>query len=201
MPAPRTRRHRLFQNIIDTSDFDNYLNRNRGLFFGGTAWWRNRVMEGAAEEINKELRVLFDRSTHTWSARSKPDVRTRIRISSAGGVTSVDSEAEAIGDVFRFVSEGTRPHIIAPRRAKALRFQKGYLAKTTPNQLRSKAGGPFGDTVFSRLVRHPGTAPRNIIKTVSGIIGRLVPGIFSKHIDRAIRAVKFERIRGRQIRR
>lgn len=38
-----------------------------------------------------------------------------------------------------FVLKGTRPHLIRPRRAKALRFDVG------------------GTTVFAKLVRHPGT--------------------------------------------
>jgi hypothetical protein len=38
-----------------------------------------------------------------------------------------------------FVLKGTRPHLIRPRRAKALRFEVD------------------GTTVFAKLVRHPGT--------------------------------------------
>lgn len=40
------------------------------------------------------------------------------------------------------VNDGTRPHIIRPRRARALRF--------TVN----------GRVVFARVVNHPGTKPR-----------------------------------------
>jgi hypothetical protein len=39
----------------------------------------------------------------------------------------------------RLVLDGTRPHLIRPRRARALRFTVG------------------GDVVFAKLVRHPGT--------------------------------------------
>lgn len=45
----------------------------------------------------------------------------------------------------RFVLDGTRPHIIRPRRAKALRFQMG------------------GRTVFAKYVRHPGTRANNFL--------------------------------------
>lgn len=40
------------------------------------------------------------------------------------------------------VNGGTRPHIIRPRRAKALRFKVG------------------GRTVYAKVVRHPGTRAR-----------------------------------------
>ncbi|MGW1989572.1 hypothetical protein [Embleya sp. NPDC001921] len=42
-----------------------------------------------------------------------------------------------------FVLDGTRPHIIRPRRAKALRFVVD------------------GEVVYSAIVRHPGTRPNN----------------------------------------
>lgn len=45
----------------------------------------------------------------------------------------------------RFVLDGTRPHLIRPRRARALRFEVG------------------GRVVFSKLVRHPGTRPNNFL--------------------------------------
>jgi hypothetical protein len=46
----------------------------------------------------------------------------------------------------RFVLDGTRPHLIRPRRAKALRFEVD------------------GSVVFSRLVRHPGTRPNPFLQ-------------------------------------
>lgn len=45
----------------------------------------------------------------------------------------------------RFVVEGTRPHIVKPRRAKALRFEVG------------------GQVVFAAYARHPGTRPNNFL--------------------------------------
>ncbi|MGW2766255.1 hypothetical protein [Streptomyces sp. NPDC001275] len=46
----------------------------------------------------------------------------------------------------RYVIEGTRPHIIRPRRAKALRFEVG------------------GHVVFSAYARHPGTRPNPFLQ-------------------------------------
>ncbi|MFF1834244.1 hypothetical protein ACFVXE_08565 [Streptomyces sp. NPDC058231] len=46
----------------------------------------------------------------------------------------------------RLVLDGTRPHIIRPRRAKALRFEVG------------------GRVVYAAYVRHPGTKPNNFLK-------------------------------------
>ena len=45
-----------------------------------------------------------------------------------------------------FVELGTRPHMIYPRRAQALRFEVR------------------GKTVFAKYVRHPGTRPRYVMR-------------------------------------
>jgi hypothetical protein len=45
----------------------------------------------------------------------------------------------------RFVLDGTRPHVIRPRRASALRFEIG------------------GEVVFAQRVRHPGTRANNFM--------------------------------------
>ncbi|WP_234467785.1 hypothetical protein [Streptomyces sp. MBT62] len=45
----------------------------------------------------------------------------------------------------RLVLDGTRPHIIRPRRARALRFEVG------------------GEVVFAGKVRHPGTRPNDFL--------------------------------------
>ncbi|MFJ4627194.1 hypothetical protein [Streptomyces sp. NPDC088847] len=45
----------------------------------------------------------------------------------------------------RLVLDGTRPHIIRPRRARALRFEAG------------------GEVVFAQKVRHPGTRPNDFL--------------------------------------
>ena len=48
-----------------------------------------------------------------------------------------------------FVHQGTRPHVIMPRNARALRFEVG------------------GRTVFARRVNHPGTRARPFLKNAA----------------------------------
>lgn len=60
------------------------------------------------------------------------------RIFSLRGSVTVGSDLEYAA----FVNDGTKPHIIRPRRAKVLRFNVG------------------GQTVFARVVNHPGTKAR-----------------------------------------
>jgi hypothetical protein len=61
-----------------------------------------------------------------------------VRNASARGVEWHDRAPQAA-----MLEEGTRPHIIRPRRAKALRFLNRA-----------------GDVIFAKMVRHPGTRAR-----------------------------------------
>lgn len=58
-----------------------------------------------------------------------------------------------------YVEDGTRPHVIRPRNARALRFQGGggRISTASPNQrIATRSGG----VVFAKVVHHPGTPAR-----------------------------------------
>lgn len=57
--------------------------------------------------------------------------------------SSVEGRITASPKYTHFVERGTRPHMIYPKRKKALRFK-----------------GPHGHVVIVRSVSHPGTKPR-----------------------------------------
>ena len=59
-----------------------------------------------------------------------------------------------------FVALGTRPHLIMPVRARALRFEAG------------------GRIVFTKLVHHPGTRPNPFVQRAADIVQGLIPDIF-----------------------
>lgn len=62
------------------------------------------------------------------------------------GEMVVSGSVTANTDYALYVHEGTRPHLIRPKRAKALRFEVG------------------GRVVFAKLVRHPGTKARPFLR-------------------------------------
>jgi hypothetical protein len=65
------------------------------------------------------------------------------------GPRTVSGSVHATADYALYVHEGTRAHVIRPRRAQALRFQVG------------------GRTVFAKLVRHPGTKARPFLRNAA----------------------------------
>lgn len=95
--------------------------------------------------------------------------------------------------IYRFVNDGTRPHKIRPKRAKALSFVTGgpgsYVPKT---KFWGQFGGPGivqgGTRVYAQEVDHPGNKPRDFD---SRIANRMAP-VLAKAIRDAIQRV-FER--------
>lgn len=108
------------------------------------------------------MRRDFEKTTASW--KHKP---VFVVIVEAGppAVVIVVTEDEIYG----WVDRGTPEHIILPKRAKNLKFSSGYRAKTTPGVIGSSAGGPFGPSVFSKGVIHPGTKARNFSKEIAKI--------------------------------
>jgi len=109
-------------------------------------------------DVREGVQRDFESTTATW--KNKPGFKGK----RATGISFV-SRMWSNQNQWIWVSGGTRPHIIVPRRASRLRFQSGYRRKTTVGRLGSRAGGSFGGTVFAKAVRHPGNKPAGFEKT------------------------------------
>lgn len=64
--------------------------------------------------------------------------------------------------IYNWLNEGTKPHVIRAKNAPYLRFRVGgFIAKTRPGSLFSGPGSPAtGPMVSKKQVWHPGTEPR-----------------------------------------
>jgi len=110
--------------------------------------------------VGKDIKEDFEATTQTWKHKPKFD----IKISLAGGTPSV--EVGTGDEIYGFVDEGTKPHVIAPVNAKRLVFATGYRAKTQPGVIGSSAGGANGDVVYAKVVHHPGTKARKFSEKI-----------------------------------
>jgi hypothetical protein len=116
------------------------------------------IMVEAAKEmkgIHRDVNGDFDDTVSTWDNKVKFDkefqqTTKRIRFFTGTG-----------NEIYGYVSLGTKPHRIRPKRAKALHFMGTYSAKTSPGTIKAKSGGSSGADVFSQGVQHPGTKARN----------------------------------------
>lgn len=128
--------------------------------------WSKSVLKEVAQAVTETLNTMqkdFEKTTRTW------DTDVAFTTQKALKVTG-DAIRGAVGTnntIYGYVNGGTRPHIIRPRRAKSLRFQTGYRAKSKFRVLQSYQGGKFGAVAYAQVVRHPGTKPREFDYTIA----------------------------------
>ena len=143
------------------------------------------VMHDALEKTAQKARGDYQRVTKTW--HHKPDIVTDIN--TRGG--QIEMMVGTDDKIFAYVYQGTGPHAIKPKRAKALRFFSGFRPKTTPGHLGSGAGGVSGNIIFSQGVWHPGTKARRFTEKIQKRLDKYGP----RFLDRALQ--KWARRRGR----
>ncbi|OMB79285.1 hypothetical protein A5743_14390 [Mycolicibacterium conceptionense] len=110
-------------------------------------------------ELNDQARAFLRRRMASLQRRTANQARQDVPVRTGNlgrtigegqihftGPRTVAGSVHAKADYALYVHEGTRPHVIRPKRAQALRFQIG------------------GRTVFARLVRHPGTRARPFLR-------------------------------------
>jgi len=116
------------------------------------------------QQDGENIRRDFEKTTATWNHKPRFEVNLLRTASQMTVYVYTDDE------IYQYVDKGTRPHVIRPRRAKALRFQWGgpgsYKAKTSVGVISSRAGGSSGPEVLFKHVTHPGTAARNFTEVI-----------------------------------
>lgn len=128
------------------------------------------------KDIHKDVTKDFDDTVSTWDTDVKFDKQfqqtpKRIRFFTGTG-----------NEIYSYVSLGTKPHRIRPKRAKALHFLGTYSAKTSPGTIKAKSGGSSGADVFSKGVQHPGTKARNF----DVLIAKKWRSPFAKRLTQAV---------------
>ncbi len=121
--------------------------------------------------IRKQGTVIkkeFEKTTATWEKPVKFEQITSLRGPGPELLVFTDNE------IYGYVNDGTRPHPIFPKKAKALRFQWGgkgsYTPKTAPRVIGSKAGGSSGPIVHRPYVQHPGTEGRHFDEEIEKLM-------------------------------
>ncbi|MFJ4469608.1 hypothetical protein ACIP2X_19265 [Streptomyces sp. NPDC089424] len=112
-----------------------------------------RVDQGAIARLlrarnglaRRKLQQRLDRVARIAQAEAPGSMGDYIETDIRYGARGLEGAVICTHPKARLVLDGTRPHLIRPRRAKALRFEVG------------------SDVVFTKLVRHPGTRPNNFL--------------------------------------
>lgn len=120
-------------------------------------------------ELRQQVAITARRTAIEWETNVQDDApydtgqlrrSVRMRDFPTSDGWRIEGETDTPYDVF--VSQGTRPHVIRPRRARALRFTVG------------------GETVFAMKVNHPGTMPNDFWTANVDDLPRLVETIWGQ---------------------
>lgn len=134
----------------------------------------------AREELQKEGRAVereLGLPTRKW----------RHKVSFYQAPTPGGIEVKTDDGVYNMLDKGTKPHKIRPKKAKALRFNTQFRAKTKPDSLNSSAGKSAPPVAYAQEVNHPGTKARGWKKLVVKRSRKRFPENVQKRIRQELR--------------
>lgn len=143
--------------------------------------------EKTQKEIMKELDKLgkaikhdLEKTTATWD--TKVDFRVEVGIQGNGAYVAAGTD----NVIFNYVSGGTRPHLITPKRSKFLVFRSGFTPKTSPRTIKVGQGSSSGPLVRAKAVKHPGTKARRFEAKILVRYQDVLPGVMQAAVNRAL---------------
>lgn len=133
-------------------------------------------LRAAAKAVEKDYKL----TTASW--KHQPTFETVIAL----GRTKAEFLVGTDDEIYRYVDEGTKPHMIYPKKAKRLHFFAGGSPKTQPGVIGSTSGSPGNREVFSPGVAHPGAKARKF----SNIINKKHEKLFKERMHEAMRRAR-----------
>lgn len=124
-----------------------------------------KAFEDASREMEKDVKGAFIDATSGW--KHQPVWRGYVRLTADNIYISVGTADQ----IFKFVDEGTKAHIIRPVKAKMLHW----------------VDASSGEDRFAMEVHHPGTQAQHISTDIREIWLGLMPDYFDKHLMEAIK--------------
>lgn len=119
----------------------------------------------AIDEEGQAVKEDYDKTVATW--KNKPSFVIEKRTTANPMTLTVrPAKGRKTTEIYGYVDQGTRPHIITPKRAKTLAFMTPSSPKTRPGYIGSGSGSRGNTAVFTKMVRHPGTKPRKFSSTI-----------------------------------
>lgn len=135
-----------------------------------------RVVENTLNEQAIAVRQQFLNTVETWNHRPTFLIRR------SPGVREIFT----VDKIYAYVSQGTRPHIIRPKNAKALHFfRTGFRAKSRVRLISRSNKGAVAtkDETYTQLVYHPGTQAREFAEAIQEKWQKELPTQMQRAID------------------
>jgi len=145
-------------------------------------------LQAATKATAKDIIKEFEKTTRTWN--TKVAFVWDVKVKSAQTSAPIRVSASIIAHVYtknkiwNWTDQGTKAHIIRPKRAPMLAFPSQFKPKTTPGQMSSGGGFSGPPIAFAKEVHHPGTAARNWTKMVAKKAERPWAKVMQNAMDR-----------------
>jgi len=121
---------------------------------------RLEILNALRKEGTVQKKLLRQTTAH-WSG-DKPTFTAEISLTGGDANLLVGPIGNTMGvKKWVWTDEGTKPHIIRPKRARALRFRSGYKSGSRPGTFVTGRSSYSGGWVSAQIVHHPGTKARN----------------------------------------
>jgi len=135
-----------------------------------------RVIENVLDARAADIKVDFKVTTFTW--KNKPD----FTISTKPGERLIYTT----NLIYKFITRGTRPHIIRARRVRMLRFfRTGFRAKSRVRYIGSNQGARASkDLTYRVFVKHPGFPAREFDKEIAEKWQKQLPKMMQQELNK-----------------
>lgn len=120
-------------------------------------------LDAVRKGVQKTAKLVerdLESTTRTW--KHKPKFYTGV--SEAGGDYAITAGTDDLR--YKWINDGTKPHIIRPRRAPFLRFRVGGSPKTQPGIIGSGPGSQGDQWRTAQFVQHPGITKRDFMRKI-----------------------------------
>lgn len=125
-----------------------------------------RALVDEANRVAKDIQKDFESTVATWEDENKPTFGSIV--DTTGGEISLLVDVESNGEIYGYVNEGTKPHLIPKAGPGVLKISEGYQPKTRPGVIGSRSGGAGDRFIIRRTqVKHPGTEGRYFDKAIA----------------------------------
>lgn len=137
-----------------------------------------KAVDNALNMAATDVQADFARTVNTWNHRP-----TFVIQKGAGERTIFTTDL-----IYKYVSEGTKPHPIVARNAKSLHFfAVGFAPKTRVRRIRASAGAVATQgEAFPVAVQHPGTQAREFAEVIAEGWKDELPKLLQRAIDAVV---------------
>jgi hypothetical protein len=121
-------------------------------------------IESTITDTLKLSKIQYEHTTSTWAHKPKFTISHFRRTGN-----SISRDIYTKDEVYGYLDDGTRGHMVRPRRARRLRFQPNYTTKTQRWWLGSRIGGSYGPFAYSRGHYVRGIQAREYTKIIADL--------------------------------